>query len=567
MSGRSFSLRPAKRLEGLAAYHPPVKNPHVVLPLHGTERPRAEGTHASYPDRTALSALLAKKFNVERDRVYVGAGADEVIDRICRAVLDPGDEILVSRPTFEMIGHFAKLAGANVAEIEWLGGEYPVEEVLAQITPKTRILAVVSPNNPTGLAISRTRLETLLTRLPEVLLLLDSAYVEFADDDLTSIALEYPNAIIVRTFSKAWAIPGARVGYALGQAAVVEWMEAAGGPYPVADRSLEDAATFLVEHAEDTAAYVQTVRTERALLEAHVRTLGGSCEASQANFVFAKIPHPHWVDDALHSLGISTRAFPKIPVVAGMRRITCPADRDGFLRLTNALSASIRPRAVLFDMDGVIVDVSASYRRAISDTAATFGVEVSSEAIATMKERGNANNDWVVTHRLITEAGVIASLDDVTNRFETLYQGTIDSAGLRETETLLAERECFVKLSKHVKLGIVTGRPRRDAEFFLKKHALDGLFETVVAMEDAALKPDPAPVRLALSLLGESHGWMIGDTPDDVRAAAGAGVIPLGYVQAGEHRERSVRALEAAGAARILEKIEDIERLLEEIHA
>jgi phosphoglycolate phosphatase-like HAD superfamily hydrolase len=109
---------------------------------------------------------------------------------------------------------------------------------------------------------------------------------------------------------------------------------------------------------------------------------------------------------------------------------------------------------------------------------------------------------------------------------------------------------------------VVTGRPRRDAERFLSDHGLADCFATVVTMDDAPIKPDPAPVRLALERLGSRHAWMVGDTPDDLRAARGAGVLPLGVLAPQDEPERARSALAAAGAARILDRLDDLLEML-----
>jgi phosphoglycolate phosphatase-like HAD superfamily hydrolase len=108
----------------------------------------------------------------------------------------------------------------------------------------------------------------------------------------------------------------------------------------------------------------------------------------------------------------------------------------------------------------------------------------------------------------------------------------------------------------------VTGRPRDEARWFLEREGIADLVHTVVCMEDAARKPDPAPVRLALTRLGVRRAWMVGNTPDDVRAAAGAGVVPLGVVAPGDDLAATGAALRDAGAALVLDQIADLEELL-----
>jgi phosphoglycolate phosphatase-like HAD superfamily hydrolase len=157
---------------------------------------------------------------------------------------------------------------------------------------------------------------------------------------------------------------------------------------------------------------------------------------------------------------------------------------------------------------------------------------------------------------------VQADLESVTGRFQALYLGTAGAPGLRERERLIAPRALIERLSVRLPLAVVTGRPRDEARWFLEREELADLFTAVVCMEDAARKPDPAPVRLALARLGVQRAWMIGNTPDDVRAAAGADVVPLGIVAPGDEVAATAAALADAGAARVLDQLVDLEELL-----
>jgi phosphoglycolate phosphatase-like HAD superfamily hydrolase len=111
-------------------------------------------------------------------------------------------------------------------------------------------------------------------------------------------------------------------------------------------------------------------------------------------------------------------------------------------------------------------------------------------------------------------------------------------------------------------LAVVTGRPRSDARRFLDEQGIADLFSTMVCMEDGPSKPDPAPVRLALKRLGANTAWMVGDTPDDMRAARNADVVPIGVPAVGDDPSSMQHALVAAGAARVIDEPNDLEELL-----
>jgi HAD superfamily hydrolase (TIGR01548 family) len=243
-------------------------------------------------------------------------------------------------------------------------------------------------------------------------------------------------------------------------------------------------------------------------------------------------------------------------------RITLPGDPADFERLTTTLDTVLAPQAMVFDLDGVLADVHASQRAAMIETAATYGVTVTMSDIEAALRGGDAANDWIVTQRLIAARDVQADLESVTACYQALYLGTGDSTGLREHERLIAPRALLERLARQLPLAVVTGRPREEARWFLERAGIADLFAAVVCMEDAARKPDPAPVRLALTRLGVRRAWMVGNTPDDVRAAAGAGVVPLGIVAPGDDLLATGAALADAGAARVLDQLADLEELL-----
>lgn len=220
------------------------------------------------------------------------------------------------------------------------------------------------------------------------------------------------------------------------------------------------------------------------------------------------------------------------------------------------------PDALLFDVDDTLVDTAQSYRRAAILTAESYGVRITLDDVSGAKAAGDANDDWLLTQRLIVARGVTAGYEEVKRRFEALYQGTPQRRGLKHDETLLVSPEALGRWSERFTLGIVTGRPRDDALELLDRYELRRLFSAVVTFEDGPLKPNPAPIRLALDRLGTRRAWMIGDTPDDVRAAHAAGIPAIGVVARADEPQRARGALEGAGAEHVLDDLGDLDSLL-----
>jgi histidinol-phosphate aminotransferase len=340
---------PARRVVGGQPYASPAPPAAIDLWLNGNEglsppaeliervRGRFGDLVRRYPSVGELEALLAERNDLSPERVLVTAGADDALFRVCMAMLEPGRELVLPTPTFEMLDRYALLAGAEVVGVDWLGGDYPTEAVLSAVTPRTGLIAVVTPNNPTGSVAHADDLLRLREAAPHAVLLVDLAYTEFADEELTPVALGLPNTVALRTLSKAWGLAGLRVGYALGPPPIIRWLRTVGNPYAVSGLSAALAAAWLREGDAALSAFVDRVRLERAELCRVLREIGAEPLPSQANFVLARFPDAAETWNALGRRGIAVRAFPGHPRLHGYLRITCPGERGAFDRLVQAL--------------------------------------------------------------------------------------------------------------------------------------------------------------------------------------------------------------------------------------
>jgi histidinol-phosphate aminotransferase len=290
-----------------------------------------------YPKNRPLEQLLATRFDLPREQVLVTAGADDALERIIRATVSPGTEALMPVPTFEMIERYVLLAGGHVNPVLWLEGALPLDALLAKINVRTSLITIVSPNSPTGLTVSIDAIGAISAAAPDRLILVDLAYVEFADRDITADVLQLPNTVVTRTLSKAYGIAGARVGYALGSAEAIALMRAAGHPYAVSSISIALAMRRLESGQDEMTRWVARVRKERAELIDMLRSRGVSAGPSEGNFIFVTHPDAAGIRHGLALRGIGVRGFPGIHHLENSLRITLPGEPEAFKRLYDGL--------------------------------------------------------------------------------------------------------------------------------------------------------------------------------------------------------------------------------------
>ncbi len=221
---------------------------------------------------------------------------------------------------------------------------------------------------------------------------------------------------------------------------------------------------------------------------------------------------------------------------------------------------------VLLDMDGVLVDVRGSFRRAIDETVTALGgAPPPAGRVQALKDAGGYNNDWVLSHALLTEAGVDIPYETVVETFQRRYRGS-DFDGLITTEPAMIRTETLQELAGMARLALVTGRPEADAEWTLRRFGWDALVTVVVGMDEQAgrEKPHPFGVTRALERLGMPAGTALfaGDTVDDIGAALAAGVLPVGIVPPGHDLAAHRRTLMTAGAHAVLSTPESLPALV-----
>ncbi|HSW48662.1 MAG TPA: HAD-IA family hydrolase [Bryobacteraceae bacterium] len=223
------------------------------------------------------------------------------------------------------------------------------------------------------------------------------------------------------------------------------------------------------------------------------------------------------------------------------------------------------PAGVLvFDMDGVLVDVTESYREAIRQTVKYFtGSEISNGRIQDLKNAGGWTNDWDVTHRLIQDLGFRAAYEAVVAQFQSVFLGDGED-GLMRREKWVARPGLLEGFSRDYRLAVFTGRPRAEAQMTLDRFASQLTFDPLVGAEDVEHgKPAPDGLRKITAVTGAEKIWYVGDTVDDARSARAAGVPFIGIAaQSSPRRAELVALFEAENASAVLADINQLETVL-----
>jgi histidinol-phosphate aminotransferase len=213
-----------------------------------------------------------------------GNGADEVMDTVIKLVVSPGGEVIIHTPTFPYYELLVKLYGGNIVKVPMKEDySFPVDGIIKRASGKTKLIIICSPNNPTGTVIPVSGLRRILGTGP--LVMLDEAYVEFAESSLTGLAEEYENLVVLRTFSKAFGLAGLRVGYGAASEEFVEQAMKIKPPHNV-NLLAQKAATAALGDLDYLRTTVEKIKALREELFQGLKGLAGTTVVpSQGNFL------------------------------------------------------------------------------------------------------------------------------------------------------------------------------------------------------------------------------------------------------------------------------------------
>lgn len=278
-------------------------------------RRAAEGRKlGTYPEYQAARATLARHFGVLPDQLLLTNGIDDGLKLICDTFVDPGDVLLVPTPTFSMYGFFHSVAGGKTVALPY-GRDFrlPLGRLLDALHPRRgrppRWLVLANPNNPTGTLIPKAELKVILRSASGTLVVIDEAYFDYSGQTVLPWIRQYPNLVVTRTFSKAHALAGLRLGVMFAGRDLADTLRRAQPVFPVNSLALA-AALESIRHADRLHKHVQQVLQARALLCQYLDSLGVPYPPSAANFVFASFgDNAPEIARRLEKRGILVRRF------------------------------------------------------------------------------------------------------------------------------------------------------------------------------------------------------------------------------------------------------------------
>jgi histidinol-phosphate aminotransferase len=290
---KALALELVEEIDLSSTEWPDFPNSEVVNASIYVARGRVNG----YPDRHAagIRRALAERHGVGPEQIVVGNGAAELLQAAALALLGPGDELVTPWPSYPLYPLMASRAGARPVAVDLAGGRLDPAAIRAAIGPRTRVVAICNPNDPTGTYLPSAEVGELVAGLPEhVSVLLDEAFVEFQDREEADACLRlidaFPRLLVFRTFSKIWGLSGLRAGYAIGAPAATSLLESIAPVLGVNVLTQAAVSQALKIGGAEIARRRAMVIEQRGRILARVHDLAIDAPDSEANFIWMRAP-------------------------------------------------------------------------------------------------------------------------------------------------------------------------------------------------------------------------------------------------------------------------------------
>ena len=340
-------LKARESIAGLSPYHSPIVSrdglsldlnesmagcsPRVLARL----RSLSAAEVSLYPEREVGERLIANFLGIAPEQVLLTNGMDEALSLLFTTYLGASDELLFADPTFVMYPMLGEALGAQVVRLQ--SGEdpaLPVADLLARVSPRTRVIAIANPNNPTGLTAPRADLLRIVESAPDSAVLVDEAYFEFCGETLIPDLPRHPNLFVARTFSKAYGLAGLRLGILTGSAEQIGYLRRFSLPFNVNGVALACLEEALADQAF-VSNHVAQVKDGRERLAQLFDELGLRFWPSQTNFVLVRVgAKAKTFVESMQRRGVLVRYSSANPGCDGCVRITVgtPKQMDGALQ-------------------------------------------------------------------------------------------------------------------------------------------------------------------------------------------------------------------------------------------
>ncbi len=306
---------------------------------------RKLGTLNRYPDGSGyyLKSKLSAKFGLSPDWILLGNGSNEIIELIIRTFLEPEEEVIQAFPTFLVYEKIVKGAGGRILSVPLEQFRINLRGMLDALTPRTKIIFVNNPNNPTGSILGARELELFLDAVPrDVIVALDEAYIEFVTDPDCANGLQlldrHPGIVVLRTFSKLYGLAGLRIGYGFTSAKIADYINRVRQPFN-ANALAQAAATAALDDMDFVNRTLDTVREGLAYLQDHLDRMGLEYVPTQTNFFLIRVPSGgrHTYEKLLHK-GVIVRSMESYALPEYIRiNVGLPEENERFIRTVQSL--------------------------------------------------------------------------------------------------------------------------------------------------------------------------------------------------------------------------------------
>ncbi|MDK2823128.1 MAG: histidinol-phosphate aminotransferase [Clostridia bacterium] len=295
------TIEEVKREKGLKEVIKLGSNENAYAPFPGAlEAMQQELTRLNcYPDITfvEIKELLSKRYGLTVQHFAISHGAEGMLQNIGKCFIEDGDEVIIPHPTYGLYSEISKLMGARVIETP-LNDKYVIdlEAIKKALTPKTKLIWLCNPNNPTGTIFDKNDFNDLLGQLPDnTWIILDEAYAEFAErtklPEIIEAVQKGKSVIAIRTFSKAFGLAGARIGYAISSPEMITVIDTVSEPFNANRVGLAGATATLKKDHEYYQQSLKTILNDRKRVISELSSLGFEVIPSETNFVFFSTPY------------------------------------------------------------------------------------------------------------------------------------------------------------------------------------------------------------------------------------------------------------------------------------